>query len=63
MDLNPEILSEIKNAQQIDENTKAFLLWAVAFEKINLDKEIPRFKTEFLAQLDQIMSDTDNRID
>lgn len=57
MNLNPEIISEIKNETGIDEKTRAFLIWAVEFERENLDIEKPQFKNKFSAKLDQLIGD------
>ncbi len=55
MALNPEILSEIKNAVGIDEKVKAFLLWAVNYEKDNLELDLPSYKKEYAAKLDELL--------
>lgn len=60
MALNPDIISEINCAEGIDEKTKAFLIWAVNFEKENLDLDKPRFKAEFLSQLERILRDNED---
>lgn len=55
MAINPDILSQIKNAPKIDEVTRDFLLWALDFEESTLDMELPRFKKEYSTKLDQLL--------
>lgn len=56
MALNPDILSEIKYAKGIDETSRELLTWAVNFEESNLEMDQPRFKKEYAAVLDELLS-------
>lgn len=58
MALNPEIISEISNAAGVDEKVKSFLLWAVNFEKDNLEMDQPRFKKEYGSKLDVLLPES-----
>lgn len=55
MAINPDILSQVKNAPKINEETRDFLLWALDYEESTLDMELPRFKKEYSAKLDQLL--------
>jgi hypothetical protein len=55
MALNPDILSEIKYAKAVSEPVREFLLWAVTFEERNLELELPSYKKEYSAKLDELI--------
>ena len=55
MAVNPDILSEIKHSKSINDSVRDFLLWAVAFEERNLEMDLPPYKKEYGAKLDELI--------
>lgn len=55
MEINQDIISEIKGAAKTDSKMSEFLIWLVNFEKEHLDRERPGYKPDIMKKLDEII--------
>ena len=62
MEINQDIISEIKGAAKDDSKMKDFLIWLVNFEKEHLDRERPGYRAEITQKLDEIVNSENNDV-
>lgn len=55
MEINPDIISEIRGASKTKPNVKEFLIWLVNFEKEKLDRERFSYKPDILKKIDELI--------
>lgn len=59
MEINQDIISEIKCMPDDDPKIKEFLIWLVKFERDHLDRERPDYKAAILRKVDEIIRSED----
>ena len=57
MEINQDIISEIKGLTESNSRMREFLIWLMNFERERLDKERPGYKQEIMKQIDIFITD------
>lgn len=61
MEINQDIISEIKGVKKSSPEIKEFLIWLVNFEKERLDRDKPSYKLEIMKKMDEIIKGNEGR--